>query len=82
MTQPTEPVCARNLENSSQSETMLRTLQSRKFEESKSPRMSIKPVGSGKDGKCLLCGLDFKISGKTLGDPSRTKSLETEFVGC
>ena len=48
------------VENSSQRETMPRTPQSRKFGESASPRTPIKPVGSGKDVRCLLCGLDFK----------------------
>ena len=48
------------VENSSQCETMPRTPQSRKFGESASPRTPIKPVGSGKDVRCLLCGLDFK----------------------
>ena len=70
------------VENSSQCETMPRTPQSRKFGESASPRTPIKPVGSGKDGRGLLCGLDFKISGQNTWRSLKTKSLETQFVGC
>ena len=48
------------VENSSQCETMPTTPQSRKFGESASTRTPIKPVGSGKDVRYLLRGLDFK----------------------
>ena len=63
------------VENSSQCETMPRTPQSRKFGESASPRTPIKPVGSGKDGRCLLCGLDFKISGQNTWRSLKNKEL-------
>ena len=32
-------------------------------------------VGSGKDGKCLLCGLDFKISGQNTWRSLKNKDL-------
>ena len=63
------------VENSSQCETMPRTPQSRKFGESASPRTPIKPVGSGKDSRCLLCGLDFKISGQNTWRSLKNKEL-------
>lgn len=49
--------------------------QSRKFGESASPRTPIKPVGTGKDGKCLFCGLDFKISGQNTWRSLKNKEL-------
>ena len=64
------------MENSSQCEAMPRTPQSRKFGESASPRTPIKPAVSGKDGKCLLCGLDFKISGQTTWRSLKNKDLK------
>lgn len=61
--------------NSSQCETMPRTPQSRKFGESASPRTPIKLVGSGKDVRCLFCGLDFKISGQNTWRSLKNKEL-------
>ena len=68
-------LCTCGVENSSQSEAMPRTPPSRKFGESASPRTPIKPV-SGKDGKCLLCGLDFKISGQNTWRSLKNKDLK------
>ena len=65
------------LENSSQSETMLRTPRSHKFGESASPWM---PIGSGKDGKCLKCGLDFKISGQNTWRSLKNKELRESLL--
>ena len=56
---------------------MLRTPQSRKaISESASPRTPIKSAVSGKDGKCLLCGLDFKISGQNTWRSLKNKDLK------
>ena len=54
---------------------MPRTPQSRKLGENVSPRTPNKAVGSGKDGKCLLCGLDFKISGQNTWRSLKNKDL-------
>ena len=54
---------------------MPRTPQSRKFGESTSPRTPIKPAGTGKDAKCLLCGLHFKISGQNTWRSLKNKEL-------
>ena len=43
---------------------MPRTLQSRKFFVSFSPRTPVQPAETGNDGNCLLCGLNFKLSGQ------------------
>ena len=50
------------MKHSSQRKEILQTPQPLKFAESTKPWTSIKPAKAGKDGKCLLCGLHFKIS--------------------